>query len=119
MHEMGIALQIVDIVREAIPREMKDQAVEAVNLKVGKLTAVVPESLRFCFTVVTKDTPLEGAKLNIEELPVVAQCRACGFKSTIDTPDFSCRKCGGPDLAILSGRELTVSTIEMAEDAPG
>ncbi|MFH2100310.1 MAG: hydrogenase maturation nickel metallochaperone HypA [Pseudomonadota bacterium] len=113
---MGIAMQIVDIVRQAIPPQMKDVSVEAVNLKLGKLTAVVPESLRFCFTVVTKDTSLEGAKLHIEELPIVVQCRGCGFHSTIDTPEFKCAQCGGPDLDILSGRELTVSTIEMAEE---
>jgi hydrogenase nickel incorporation protein HypA/HybF len=116
MHEMGIAMQIVDIARSAIPKSIPNPRIESVNLKVGKLTAIVPESLRFCFTVVTKDTPLEGARLNIEELPVVALCEECAQQSTIENADFSCRKCKSGKLKILSGRELTVSSIELAEN---
>ncbi len=115
MHEMGIALRIVEIARSAIPKEAADRAVEAVNLKVGKLTAIVPESMRFCFSVVSRDTPLEGAKLNIEEIPVTAVCGDCLAEFTIESADFSCPKCKSPDIRILSGRELTVASIELAE----
>ena len=60
MHEMGIALQIVKIATASLPAGMEGVKVEKVNLKIGKLAAVVPASLRFCFEVVTKDTPFAG-----------------------------------------------------------
>ncbi len=115
MHEMGIALQIAEIAKSAIPETPEDIQIETVNLKVGKLTAIVPDSLRFCFEIVTKDTPLEGAKLNVEEVPIKAVCKECYAETTIEDADFSCGKCKSGKLDILSGRELTVSSIEVAD----
>lgn len=115
MHEMGIAMRIVDIAKSAIPPEAKDRTVTAVTLRVGKLSAIVPESMRFCFTVVSRDTPLEGARLDIEEIPVTAVCEDCHDDFTITGADFTCPKCKGPNLKILTGRELTVASIELSE----
>ena len=88
---MGIALQIVEIATASIPPDLDGARVARVNLKVGKLAAIVPDSLRFCFNVATKDTPLDGAELAIEELPVLAQCNDCGTKWTITEPVFMAR----------------------------
>ncbi|SHK51150.1 hydrogenase nickel incorporation protein HypA/HybF [Desulfatibacillum alkenivorans DSM 16219] len=115
MHEMGIALQIAEIAKSAIPKTPADLKVKAVNLRVGKLTAIVPDSLRFCFEIVAKDTPLAGAELNIEEIPIVAVCKECYTETIITDADFSCEKCKSGKLDIISGRELTVSSIEVAD----
>ena len=117
MHEMGIALQIVEIAPASLPADLGDARVVAVNLKIGKLAAVVPESLRFCFDVAIKDTPLEGAKLAIEEIPVVAKCKDCNARWTIDEPVFVCKTCQSGSLEILSGRELDIESIEVVEEA--
>jgi len=116
MHEMGIAIQIVEIATASIPADMQQNRVAKVNLKVGKLAAVVPDSLRFCFQVAVKDTPLEGAVLSIEELPVVARCNACEKEWTISNPAFTCPACNSGSLEILSGRELDIESIELAEE---
>jgi len=118
MHEMGIALQIVEIATASIPADAGDVRVEKVHLKIGKLAAVVPESLRFCFDVAIKDTALEGALLVIEELPVVARCRDCGHRWTIHEPAFKCENCGSGSLEILSGRELDIESIEISQEDP-
>lgn len=115
MHEMAIALQIVEIAKAAVPADMNAAKVELVNLRVGRLTAVVPETLRFCFGIVSRDTPLEGAELQIDDVPVVARCRACGAESGIEEPPFVCGRCGDGRLEIVSGRELTVTSIEVAD----
>jgi hydrogenase nickel incorporation protein HypA/HybF len=116
MHEMGIAQQIIDIAAASIPAEMAGARVERVNLKIGKLSAVVPESLRFCFEIASKDTPLAGAELFIEETPVVARCKDCGERWTIEEPIFTCQSCQSGSLEILSGRELDIVSIEVAEE---
>ncbi len=116
MHEMGIALQIIEIARDSIPPDLGPVRVERVNLKIGKLAAVVPESLRFCFDIVIKDTPLEGAELQIKEIPVLARCKRCGEQWTIHEPVFTCNTCDSGELEILSGRELDIESIEIAED---
>jgi hydrogenase nickel incorporation protein HypA/HybF len=115
MHEMGIAMQIVKIATEAIPEDAGNHPVVRVNLKVGKMTAVVPDSLRFCFEIVTKDTPLSGATLVIEEIQVIATCCDCGHHWTITGPAFVCPECNSGQLQIVSGKELDVESIELAD----
>jgi hydrogenase nickel incorporation protein HypA/HybF len=116
MHEMGVAMQIVEIATASIPGHLPGARVAKVNLKVGKLSAIVPDSLTFCFDVVAKDTPLEGAHLDITEIPVQAVCNACRNEWTIDQPAFSCPACNSGDITLLTGRELDIESIELAEE---
>ena len=116
MHEMGIALQIIEIATASLPADLGGARVARVNLKIGKLAAVVPDSLRFCFDVAVKDTPLAGADLTIEEIPVVARCKDCNAQWTIDEPVFICKTCQSGSLEILSGRELDIESIEVVEE---
>ena len=116
MHEMGVAMQIVEIATASIPANMAGSRIEKVNLKVGKLSAIVPDSLKFCFEAVSRDTPLEGARLQITEIPVQAACNACRHEWTIDQPAFACPQCKSGDITLLSGRELDIESIELAEE---
>lgn len=116
MHEMGIAMQIIEIATSAIPPDESDVKVARVNLRVGKLAAVVADSLRFCFEIAAKETPLEDAKLGIEEIPVVARCKECAVEWTIQGPAFNCNACGSGQIEILSGRELNIESIEIADE---
>ena len=116
MHEMGIAMEIVEIAMASIPQDLKDGRVEKVNLKVGKLTAIVPESLRFCFDIVSKDTPLCDATLHIEEIPIVVRCFDCNDEYAIDEAIFTCRTCRGGSVNIVSGRELDIHSIEIVDE---
>ncbi|MFZ5569319.1 MAG: hydrogenase maturation nickel metallochaperone HypA [Thermodesulfobacteriota bacterium] len=115
MHEMGIAMQLIEIASAAIPPEMAGVSIGRVNLRIGKLSAVVPDSLRFCFEMAAKETALDGAELHIEEIPVRARCRACGAEWTITGPAFRCEACASGDIDILSGRELDIVSLEVAE----
>lgn len=115
MHEMGIAMQIIEIATNAIPDDVKNIRVERVNVKIGKLSAVVPDSLRFCFDIAIKDTPLSGAELVIEEIPVTARCSGCKNEWTISEAVFSCPRCDKGNITILSGQELNIESIEIAD----
>ena len=95
---------------------MKGARIQRVNLQVGKLSAIVPDSLRFCFDLVVKETPLEGAELAIEEVPVVARCRDCRTQWTVTEPVFTCSACQGGAIDILSGRELYIKSIEIEDE---
>jgi hydrogenase nickel incorporation protein HypA/HybF len=109
MHEMGIAQQIVAIVEE----RAAGARVARVMIQVGKLAAVLPDALRFSFDVVVEGTSLEGARLEIEEVPGRARCRACSAEVRMDRPIGRCG-CGGDDLEWLSGDELRVRAMEVA-----
>lgn len=115
MHEMGIAMQIVEIASASIPSHLKDRKVERVNLRIGKLSAVVPESLRFCFEIVVQNTPLSGATLAVEEIPIVARCKDCHHEWSIEKAVFKCPVCDGGSVDIISGRELDIVSVEIAD----
>jgi len=116
MHEMGIALQVLEICQASIPPEMENPRVERINLKIGKLSAVVADSLRFCFEAASQDTIFSGVELAIEEIPVIIRCNDCQAETEIDEPLFSCAQCGSNNIEMISGREMDISTIELAKE---
>ena len=63
MHELSITRNVVAIVSE----RAEGQRVTRVRLEIGRLTAVMPDSIRFCFDICAQGTPLEGAELEIVE----------------------------------------------------
>ncbi len=114
MHELSIAQSIADIVRQHAP---DGAAVRAVRVAVGRMSGVVPESLEFCFDAVVSDTPLEGARLEIERIPVRAACARCRDVFTVEEPAFACPACGSTDIELVAGMELQVLEIEVAQGA--
>jgi hydrogenase nickel incorporation protein HypA/HybF len=63
VHELSITRNVVAIVSE----RAEGQRVTRVRLEIGRLTAVMPDSIRFCFDICAQGTPLEGAELEIVE----------------------------------------------------
>ncbi len=112
MHEMGIAIRIMDIVRESLPSNQPVR-VRSVRLRVGTLSAVVPASLRACFAQVSDKTPLEGAELLIHNVAVRVACARCDELSAVERLPFVCAGCGSDDVQIVNGRELMVESIEV------
>jgi len=112
MHEMSIAQSLVDIIREEMTRH-DAHTLRVVRLHVGEMSAIVPDSLSFCFEVITTGTEMAGARLDIEVIPVEGMCRACGERFTIEDYRFVCPKCGGTGIDAVSGQELSIVEIEV------
>jgi hydrogenase nickel incorporation protein HypA/HybF len=109
MHELGITQSIV----EACSARAGGAPVSRVTVEVGRLSAVVPDALRFCFDVCREGTPLEGAELEIIETPGRGRCRRCGEETEMD--DFLARcRCGAVGLECIRGEELKIRSMEMA-----
>jgi hydrogenase nickel incorporation protein HypA/HybF len=111
MHEMSIAQSILDIVlQESQTHQVKQ--VLSVSLKLGELSAVEPESLRFCFELLIQGTLAEGARLDIEQVPITCRCRDCGSDFTVRELIFNCPKCKGSTVEMLTGRELSIDSFD-------
>ncbi len=108
MHELSITQSLV----ATVLNRTGDRPVTTVNLRIGPLSGVLPDAVRFCFDLVAADTPLAGAALTIEEPPGVALCRSCGEKFVLADRFLLC-PCGSADLQIISGRELAVTSVEV------
>jgi hydrogenase nickel incorporation protein HypA/HybF len=116
MHELGIAQNILEIVRQAVPED-QTSAVRSVRIRVGPLSGVVPDSLEFCFQAIVNETDLQKASLAIEQLPAVLSCKKCGCRFQINDLEFFCQSCNSSDLELVSGKELEVVEIELAEES--
>jgi hydrogenase nickel incorporation protein HypA/HybF len=109
VHELAITQEVVAMVSERVA----GARVTRVVLEIGRLSAVLPDAVRFCFDLCVEGTPLEGAVLQVIETPGQARCRACGGTVTLSRP-FGVCGCGGTDLEWLSGDELKIKEVEVA-----
>jgi hydrogenase nickel incorporation protein HypA/HybF len=88
--------------------------VNTLYLKLGALSGVVRDALLFSWEIACRDTPLENARLEIEEIPVVVFCANCRAQKTLDTINsFCCPVCRAPAAAILQGKELEITALEI------
>jgi hydrogenase nickel incorporation protein HypA/HybF len=111
LHELAIAESVVQIAR----RHADGRQVTKVYLKVGHLRQVVPSALTFGFELVAQGTPVEGAELAMEEIPVTGRCRECAAENQLNEFPLRCAACGTFDLEILQGEELYVESLELEE----
>jgi len=112
MHELSIALSIVELAEEECAR--LGGHVAAVHVRVGRLSGVVRHALLASYEMACEDTALAGSRLVIEDVPVVAQCVMCNARVSIRSiQDMCCDVCGTPANEIVEGRELLVTGLEM------
>ncbi len=109
MHELGIAQEVVALVAAHARGK-----VTRVVLEIGKLSAVLPDAIRFCFDLCTEGTVVAGAELDIIEVPGRARCRQCGGDVVLEQPFGRC-ECGSTDLEWQSGEELNVKEYEVLD----
>jgi hydrogenase nickel incorporation protein HypA/HybF len=109
MHELALTQCIVD----QVAQRLEGQRVTSVQLEIGKLSGVVPDSVRFCFDLVTNGTALEGSLLVIGEPDGRAHCERCGDDFSL--PDlFLLCPCGSADVRVISGTELLIKSVKVA-----
>ena len=116
MHELSIALSIVEVASEEAQRHNAAR-VSAVHLRLGALSGVVKDALLFSWDLACSDSPLAGCRLEIEEIPIEVWCPNCRQTRTIEGDlDLRCLACGGSSIEVRRGRELEVSALELDED---
>ena len=111
MHELSIAQSIVDIIDETLNGE--DKKLLEVAVRIGELVAVVPESLKFCYEVITENTKYAGSRLDIQILPLRSRCKNCRREFQIEKFNFICPHCASTELEVIQGQELNISHLEV------
>lgn len=112
MHEMSIAQSVIDIVEEEMQKN-NAKVLRSVRLNIGQMSAIVPDSLSFCFEIIIKDTPLDGARLIMDLIPLMGYCHACEEEFEIEDYVFSCPKCGDTKIETTAGQDLSIVEIEV------
>lgn len=115
MHELAIAQGVLEIVQQYVPEEQAG-LIRSVRIRVGQLSGVVPESLEFSFEAIVAGTPWREAKLQIERITAMSRCNGCAASFEIEDLVFCCPACGSTDIRLVSGRDLQVVEIEVADE---
>jgi hydrogenase nickel incorporation protein HypA/HybF len=117
MHELSIAMSIVELAEEEAAN--RGVQIEAVHLKLGALSGVVKQALLSCYEMACENTPLQGSRLVVEEVPVVIYCTNCRSQRPLSSIQlFCCSECGTPSSEVVHGKELEVVALEIKECAP-
>jgi hydrogenase nickel incorporation protein HypA/HybF len=117
MHEMGIANSILDAVRTELSR-FPGAHPSTVGVRIGEMTAIDQESLRFCLEALAKGTSLEGMQLKVESCQRRHRCQECNREFAVRDYDFECPDCHIPSSECVSGDELELAYVEIEEDEP-
>ena len=125
MHELSISSAILDTVL----RHADGRPVSGIELRVGRLRQVVPDSLTFYLEIVSRDTPAEGAELELELIDALMRCASCSHEwdpapppaeeesQIMLLPQFRCPVCGEAGAEVVTGEELEVESITVEEPA--
>ena len=112
MHELAIAETLVKLVQNNVVQRDRC-AVRKVGVRIGELTDVYIDALKFGYQIACQGTVLEGSKLEIESVAISAHCNTCGRQDEIERHLFICSHCGSNDIKVTSGMELDLAWIEI------
>jgi hydrogenase nickel incorporation protein HypB len=125
VHELSLSSAIVDTAL----RHAEGRRVTAVNMRIGALRQVVPDSLVFYFEIVSRETVCEGARLEPELVGAMLRCPECEREwdpapppvathgGPLDVfpgpPTFRCPGCGSGGGEGAESGEFEVESIEV------
>lgn len=110
MHELSIAMSIVEIAEEnAAISGMK--TINEIQIEVGTLSGVVHEALEFAMEEAVKNTVLQNAKRIVINIPGKAKCNDCECEFDLLDIYTPCPKCSSFNNEIIRGQELKVKSM--------
>ena len=115
MHELSIVEALIDQVEKELDRVGQKGRVLRLELSIGRLSGVNPESVRFAFGLLASGTIVADAEIVIEEPKAVCRCHVCNARTEIDDLVLECPKCAAADITVENGREMTLQTIEIED----
>ena len=113
MHELSIALSILDCVAEQMQSHAGSRVV-SVHLKVGPLSGVVPRALVAAYGLAREGSIAPDSELEIDQTPLTIFCEYCGQEQPAESPQcLCCVICGQSGHQVMSGRELDIVALEL------
>lgn len=113
MHEVSIMAQTLEIALENAYNQSAKK-IHRLKMRIGAMSGVVPEALTFAFDVVTEGTIAEGAKLEIEIVPVICYCLHCQIEFQPLDLFYECPQCLSLSNKIIAGREIELTSLEVS-----
>jgi hydrogenase nickel incorporation protein HypA/HybF len=110
MHELSIASEIINLVEKEIEKRGLKKLTE-IGLRIGALSGIDPEALKFSYKIASANTNLDSARLAIEWVTVKGKCLACRKSFEVIDFAFICPYCDSADIEITGGEELDIISL--------
>ncbi|OBC09003.1 hydrogenase expression protein HupH [Mycobacterium sp. 852013-50091_SCH5140682] len=111
MHELSICNSMLAIVR----KHAQGRDVLTVHVQIGAMRQIVPDTLVYCWSLVTERSDLEGTELQVERVPAKIRCTNCGFEQVLDEFVMACASCSGHAVDLVEGNEFLITSLDLAE----
>ncbi|PKU22370.1 hydrogenase maturation nickel metallochaperone HypA [Telmatospirillum siberiense] len=112
MHELTICEALLE--RIASERDTRHFArVQRIRLEIGRLSCLDPDTLRYAFGIISRETFLEHAVLDIDQPPGRAVCLDCGAEVEITSRQDDCPACKGGRLKTVGGDGMRFVEMEV------
>ena len=115
MHELSLAQDIIETVKQNVAVSDLGKVREVV-VEIGAFSGVVADSLKFSFEAITSGTELNNAVMEIIDIPFCLKCSDCRSETSTEIPMMLCSVCGSSNTQILSGDELRVKELKIADE---
>ena len=116
MHELSVAISLVDVACEKASG-LGDVRVDVLHLRLGALSGVVRDALLFCFDAAAAGTPIAGARLEIQDVPLTVICPRCDAERELAGFPLVCPVCQTPTPQVVRGKDLELHALEVSENA--
>ena len=113
MHEFSIMQSALELAEKNM-RASGATRIHRIRIRVGGLSGVAPEALRFAFEALKTGTPTEGADLEIENVPAVCWCPDCAAEFEAADRNYECPRCHRPSGQLRQGLELDLASLEIS-----
>ncbi len=113
MHELSIALSLIEQIEKNAAQH--PGVVRSAQIRIGVLSGVDCEALRFAWEIARAGTPLASTALEIESVLLRVRCPGCGNTHAAEIHSILCPRCVTPEQEILEGRELQLASLEIDE----
>jgi hydrogenase nickel incorporation protein HypA/HybF len=115
VHELSIVEALIEQVEKELRGSGHEGRVTRLELQIGRLSGVNPEAIRFALELLSPDTPVEGAEVEIDQPRANCVCSACGAETPIEEIEHRCPACGSTQISIEGGNELLLESIELQD----
>jgi len=114
MHELAVATALTRTLLEY--RSGHHVRIVAAHVKVGRLSGIDPEALKFAWEPALAAAPELGeCRLEVVWSKLRHRCRGCGFAAELDHWSIRCPRCGKEELRREGGNEFLLESIEVED----
>ena len=114
MHELSVCLSLLEQL-QSIAAERGSKCVTRIELGIGPLSGVESDLLRNAWPIAAAGSIAEDAELLIETAAIVVRCTICKAVTTASAHQLSCGECGDFRTSLVSGDEMTLLRLELAD----